>query len=71
MARQGPDLAASTYSDRERVLKNDVLPHLGDLRIDEITGADIVRMVESIGKRSQVMARKAFSVASVTALANT
>jgi hypothetical protein len=32
---------------------------------EQITGADIVRMVESIGKRSRVMARKAFSVNSV------
>jgi hypothetical protein len=65
MERAGPDLAESTHSDREWMLKEDILPRIGDLRLEEITGADIVRLVESIGKRSKVMARKAFSVTSV------
>jgi integrase len=65
MDRAGPDLAASTKSDREWMLKQDILPRIGDLRLEEIDGADIVRMVESIGRRSPVMARKAFSVTSV------
>lgn len=60
-----PDLKPGTQSDILGILKKDILPRLGDLRIEEITGGEIVNMVESIGKRSVPVARRAFTITSV------
>lgn len=63
--RAFPDLAQGSQKDYKRYFKNDILPRLGDLRIEEITGGEIVKMVEQIGKRSAVVARRAFTITSV------
>ena len=60
-----PDLAQSTQADVGRYLTKDVLPRIGHLRIEDITGGEIVHMVEKIGKRSAVVARRAFTITSV------
>src|SRR5258705_5201235 len=54
VARAVPDLAERTQADVRRYLKKDLLPRIGHLRIEEITGGEIVHMVEQIGKRSAV-----------------
>jgi hypothetical protein len=65
IARALPDLAKSTQRDVRRFIDVDILPRIGELRIEEITGGEIVRMVEQIGKRSDSVARYVFSTTSV------
>lgn len=60
-----PDLAPRTQVDRERFMQKDILPRIGDLRIEDITGGTIVSMTEQIGKRSVTIARRAFTMVSV------
>jgi integrase len=64
-ARALPDLKPRTQKDVRRFLKKDILPRIGNLRIDEITGGAIVSMVEQVGKRSIPVARRAFAITSV------
>lgn len=63
--RAFPDLAPRTQSDYRRYLKKDILPRIGDLRIEEITGGVIVDMVEQVAKRSLSMARRVFKLVNV------
>jgi integrase len=60
-----PDLKPRTQKDVRRFLKKDILPRLGDLRIEEIGGGEIVNMVDQVGKRSYPVARRAFTIVSV------
>src|SRR5262249_43190669 len=65
MVRAAPDLADTTRAEARRYLKRDILPQLGHLRIDEVTGAEIVHLVEYVAKRSVTSARRAFQITSV------
>lgn len=57
-----PGLAPRTQSDYRQYLTKDILPRIGDLSIDEITGGVIVDMVEQVAKRSDSMARRVFKL---------
>ena len=63
--RAVPDLRPATQKNVLRALRNEIIPRIGHLRVAEVTGSDIVNMVEQIGKRSHVVARVAFSVTSI------
>jgi integrase len=65
MLRAAPDLAQTSQDEARRYLKKDLLPHLGSLRIEEVTGAEIVHMVEQVAKRSAASARRAFQIMSI------
>lgn len=58
------EIAARTRAETERHLKKDILPRIGHLSAREVTGADIVGMVERVAKRSDPVARRAFEIVS-------
>jgi len=62
IARAVPDLAPASQAEVLRYIRRDLLPRLGHFRIDEVSGADIVRLVEQIAPRSDSAARRAFQV---------
>ena len=65
MDRAVPALKQSTRRDFRRYLNKDILPSLGSYRIDEVTAADVVTLIEKIGRRSGSVARGVFSVLSI------
>src|SRR5262245_42724403 len=64
MLRTGAALKPDTRLEIRRYLDKDLLPRLGQLRIEEITGAEVVYVVEQIAKRSAYVAHRAFEILS-------
>ncbi|MBI3528206.1 MAG: tyrosine-type recombinase/integrase [Betaproteobacteria bacterium] len=64
-ARALPDLTPDTQRIIRQFLKRDILPRIGDLRIEEVGGGHIVQMAEQVGKRSDSAGRRAFEITSV------
>jgi integrase len=60
-----PDLKPDTQRIIRQYLKRDILPRIGALRIEEITGGMIVNMVEQVGKRSDSAGRRVFEITSI------
>lgn len=63
--RVGPTLAETTRTETRRYLDKDVLPKIGGMLAREVTGADVVRLVEKVAVRSQSVARRVFEILSV------
>lgn len=64
-ARVLPDLKPGTRRITLQFLKRDILPRIGDVRIEEVSGGQIVQMVEQVAKRSDSAGRRAFEITSV------
>jgi integrase len=64
-ARALPDLKPDTQRIIRQFLKRDILPCIGSLRIEEITGAILVNMIEQVGKRADSAGRRAYDITSV------
>jgi len=60
-----PGLAPNTQKETRRYLDKDILPRIGGRLAKEVTGADIVTLVEKVGERSQSVARRCFELLSV------
>ena len=56
MAKVMPTLAANTRTNRTHHIENHVIPALGAIPARELTGADIVALLEKVGKKSVSMA---------------
>ena len=65
LVRAAQDLAPRTLSETRRMLGKDVVPRIGGMMARDVTGADIVRVVEKVAERSQLVARRVFEVMSV------
>lgn len=65
LERAGPSLAASTAKEIRRYLTKDIVPRVGHLSAADVTGSDVVLMVERIANRSDPVARRAFEIVSV------
>ena len=65
LLRAAPDLAESSQDEVRRYLEKDILPRLGGLRLEDITGAEIVYLVEHVAKRSLTVARRTFQLTSL------
>lgn len=64
MAKVFPALATNTVTQRRRYVKKVILPKLGPLAAREVTGADIVSLLESVGRNSQSVADVVFTTVS-------
>ncbi len=64
MVKVFPALAANTVAQRRRYIKKAILPKLGPLAARDVSGADIVSLVESVGSRSQSVADVVFTTVS-------
>ncbi len=49
----------------QRYLDKDILPSLGPYRIEEVTAAEVVALIDKIGRRSASVARGTFSILSI------
>jgi integrase len=58
-----PNMAVSTIRQRRRHIEKDLLPRLGSFAARDITPADIVRVIDAVGKRSVAVAELVFSTA--------
>lgn len=65
LVRAAQDLAPRTLSETRRMLDKDVVPRIGGMMARDVTGADIVWVVEKVAERSQLVARRVFEVMSV------
>ncbi len=65
LAKKEGIFVASFLSGFRRYLHKDVYPVIGSMRLDEITGAEIVYVVERVARRSPTGARAVFSRMSV------
>jgi Arm DNA-binding domain len=65
VGRAGPDLAPATLGHIRQYPKRDIVPRIGTLRIEEVTGAEIVHMTEQVARRSDSSARAVFRIVSV------
>jgi integrase len=65
MARSATELSDSTKRETQRYLTKDILPRLGSLTARNVSGSDVVTMVERIATRSESVARRAFEIVSV------
>jgi hypothetical protein len=65
MARSATELSDSTKKETQRYLTKDILPRLGSLTARNVSGSDVVTMVERIATRSESVARRAFEIVSV------
>jgi integrase len=65
MLRIGPGLAPSTRKESRRYLDKDILPRIGGRLAKEITGGDIVALVDRVGDRSQAVDRRCYELLSV------
>ena len=59
-----PALAANTIKQRKQHIEKVILPKLGNIPAREVTTADIVSMVESVGKKSINVAELVFTAVS-------
>jgi integrase len=58
-------LSDNSRAEVKRYLKKDIVPALGVLRINDITGAEIVALVKRVARRSHTVARRTFEIVSV------
>lgn len=65
MEKAAPVLAATSRAEAKRYLDKDILQRIGHLPIGDVSGLEVVRLVEQIGKRSDPVARRAFALLSV------
>ncbi len=65
MIRAAPKLAPRTQDEVHRYLDKDILPRIGHLPVGELSGADMVGVVEKVAARSHSVARRAFQFLSV------
>lgn len=65
MSRAASALAENTRCETRRYLDKDILPRIGHLSAREISGADIVLLVERVAARSDSVARRVFQLVSV------
>ena len=63
MAVAFPDMAQSTVQHRRRHIEKDLLPRLGPLAARDVTTADVVTVIEPVGKRSLAVAELVFTAA--------
>ena len=63
MAVAFPGMAESTIQHRRRHIEKDLLPRLGPLAARDVTAADIVAVIEAVGKRSVSVAELVFTAA--------
>lgn len=64
MGKVFPDLAASTIRQRRHHIENVILPKLGQIPAREVSTADVVSLVESVGKKSINVAELVFTALS-------
>jgi hypothetical protein len=64
MDRAFPVLAANTVKQRRHHIEDIIIPRLGSLAARDVTTADVVALIEVIGKRSQSVAELVFTAAS-------
>lgn len=64
MEKAFPSLAASTIKQRRHHIENVILTKLGNLPAREVMTADIVDLVESVGRKSKSVAELVFTAAS-------
>lgn len=65
LERAGPALAATTRREIERYLLKDINPRIGRLPAADVTGSDVVDVIERIADRSDSVARHAFEILTV------
>ncbi len=65
LERAGPALSKTTAQETKRYIDKDIVPRIGYLAATEVSGADIVLLVERIAERSDPVARRAFEIVSV------
>lgn len=65
LEKSGAKIKESTRKETERYLNKDINPRIGSLAANEITGAEIINVIEQIAKRSHSVARRAFEILSV------
>jgi integrase len=58
-----PGMAKNTVQHRRRHIEKDLLPRLGPLAARDVTAADIVTVIEAVGKRSIAVAEVVFTAA--------
>jgi integrase len=63
MAVAFPGMARSTGQQRRRHIQKDLLPRLGPIAARDVTAADIVSVIEAVGKRSISVAELVFTAA--------
>lgn len=63
MAVAFPGMAKSTVQHRRRHIEKDLLPRLGPLAARDVTTADVVTVIEVVGKRSLAVAELVFTAA--------
>lgn len=61
----GAKIKDSTKKETSRYLNKDINPRIGHLIAADITGADVINLIEQISKRSKSVARRAFEIVSV------
>jgi integrase len=59
-----PGMAENTVRQRRRHIEKDLLPRLGGLAAREVTTADVVSVIEQVGRRSISVAELVFTAAS-------
>ena len=64
MEKAFPDLAASTVKQRKQHINGVILPKLGGIAARDVTTADVVSLIEAVGKRSQSVADLVFTAMS-------
>jgi integrase len=64
MGKAFPGLAASTVNQRRHHIENVILPKLGQIPAREVTTADVVLLVEGVGKKSINVAELVFTALS-------
>ena len=64
MEKVFPDLAANTIKQRRHHIDNVILPKLGGLAARDVSTADVVALVESVGKKSISVAELVFTAVS-------
>lgn len=64
MEKAFPNLAANTIKQRRHHIEDVILPKIGRLAAREVTTADVVALVETVGKRSKNVAELVFTAIS-------
>lgn len=64
MEKRSPSFAANTVKQRTHHIENVILPKLGSLPAREVSTADVVALVESVGKKSVSVAELVFTAIS-------
>lgn len=59
-----PRLAANTVTQRRRHIEKIIIPKIGGLPARDVTPADLVALIETVGKRSQSVAELVFTAVS-------